>query len=139
MGAPMDQAIPMVRLPGDDLEQFGILALFGVAGAVQFSIAAAQLLLAAALLLWIAMLIVRHERFEAPSFFWPLVFYAAATVISASFSSDPRTSLVDCKQLVLFSIVPLTYRLVSGRRGGTASSTAKLAATEIGAKSLSTL
>ena len=109
----------MVRLPGEDLEQFGILALFGVAGAVQFSIAAAQLLLAVALLLWVALLIVRRERFEAPSFFWPLVVYAGATVVSASLSPDPRTSLIDCKQLVLFSIVPLTYRLASGRRGGT--------------------
>jgi len=109
----------MVRLPGEDLEQFGILALFGVAGAVQFSIAAAQLLLAVALLLWVALLIVRRERFEAPSFFWPLVVYAGATVVSASLSPDPRTSLIDCKQLVLFSIVPLTYRLAWGRRGGT--------------------
>ena len=109
----------MVRLPGEDLEQFGILALFGVAGAVQFSIAAAQLLLAVALLLWVALLIVRRERFEAPSFFWPLVVYAGATVVSAALSPDPRTSLIDCKQLVLFSIVPLTYRLASGRRGGT--------------------
>jgi O-antigen ligase len=37
--------------------------------------------------------------------------------VSAAFSIEPRTSLVDCKQLLLFLIVPLTFRLVSGSRG----------------------
>ena len=35
--------------------------------------------------------------------FWPLAAYAAATLVSAAFSVDPRTSLIDCKQLLLFS------------------------------------
>jgi O-antigen ligase len=98
------------------LEQAGALALFGMAGALQFSIAAAQILLAIALICWITLLIVRRERFEAPSFFWPLVAYGAATLVSAALSPDPRTSLIDCKQLVLFLIVPLVYRFVSGTR-----------------------
>jgi len=119
MGSVMDQAIPMVRLPGEDIENFATLALFGVAGAVQFSIAAAQILLAVALLLWIALLIIRREAFEAPSFFWPMIVYAAATLISASLSPDPRTSLIDCKQLSLFLLVPITYRLASSRHSGT--------------------
>ncbi|MCU1382204.1 MAG: putative bicarbonate transporter, IctB family [Acidobacteria bacterium] len=99
-----------------NLEQVGALALFGMAGAVQFSIAAAQILLAVALICWIVLLIVRHERFEAPSFFWPMAAYAGATLISAAVSPDPRTSLIDCKQLVLFLIVPAVYRFVAGTR-----------------------
>ena len=99
-----------------DLQQAGALALFGMAGAVQFSIAAAQILLGIALLCWIALLITRRERFEAPPFFWPMVAYAAATLLSAALSSDPRTSLIDCKQLVLFLLVPLIYRFVNGTR-----------------------
>jgi O-antigen ligase len=98
------------------LEQAGALALFGMAGAVQFSIAAAQILLGIALICWIALLIVRRERFAAPAFFWPMTAYAAATIVSAAMSPDPRTSLIDCKQLVLFLLVPLIYRFVNGER-----------------------
>src|SRR5450759_1786820 len=100
----MNQAIALDLPREDRLEQAGALALFGVAGAVQFSIAAAQILLAVALVCWVAVLFVRHERVEAPSFFWPLLIYAGATLVSAAFSPDPRTSLTDCKQLVLFLI-----------------------------------
>lgn len=104
---------------GDRFEHAGTLALFGIAGALQFSIALAQILLTIALLCWAALLVMRHERFEAPSFFWPLAVYAGATLVSAAFSGDPRTSFLDCKQLVLFLIVPLTYRLATGSRGAT--------------------
>ena len=48
--------------------------------------------------------------------FWPLAAYAGATLVSAAFSVDPRTSLIDCKQLLLFFIVPIAYRLLPGRR-----------------------
>jgi putative inorganic carbon (HCO3(-)) transporter len=98
------------------LEQAGAIALFAMAGAVQFSIAAAQILLGIALICWVVLLIVRRERFEAPSFFWPLMAYGAATLVSAALSPDPRTSLIDCKQLVLFLLVPLVYRFVTGDR-----------------------
>jgi O-antigen ligase len=101
------------------LEQAGALALFAMAGAVQFSIAAAQILLAVALICWILLLLVRRERFEAPSFFWPLVAYGGATIVSAALSADPRASLIDCKQLVLFLLVPLVYRFATGTRAHT--------------------
>jgi hypothetical protein len=100
-------------------EHAGLVAIFVVAGAVQFSIAIAQIFLAVAFLCWLGVLIVGRERFEAPAFFWPLAVYAAVTLVSAAFSSDPRLSLVDCKQLVLFLIVPIVYRFVSGTRGFT--------------------
>src|SRR5438093_8153177 len=106
-------------LRSDRFDHAGALALFGIAGALQFSIALAQILLTIALMCWAAVLLIRHERFEAPAFFWPLAAYAAATLVSAGFSVDPRTSLIDSKQLVLFLIVPLTYRLASGNRGVT--------------------
>ncbi len=101
------------------LEQAGTLALFAMAGALQFSIAAAQILLAIALICWITLLIVRRERFAAPSFFWPMVAYGGATIVSAALSPDPRASLIDCKQLVLFLLVPLVYRFVTGTRAHT--------------------
>ena len=101
----------------DRLELFGVLSLFGVAVFVQFSIAIAQLLLTFAILFWAILLIARRERLEAPRFFWPLAAYAGMTLISAAFSSNPRASLVDSKQLVLFLVVPVAYRLFSARRG----------------------
>jgi O-antigen ligase len=103
----------------DRLELAGMIALSGVAGAIQFSIAAAQILLTVAVVCWLALVIVRHERIGLPRFFWPLLLYAGLTLVSAAFSPDPRASLIDCKQLVLLLIVPVTYRLASGSRAST--------------------
>src|SRR5436190_15187272 len=101
----------------DRLETAATLALYGVAGTVVFSIAAAQILLTVAVGCWLALLLVRGERIAVPRFFWPLLAYAALTLASAAFSPDRLASFVDCKQLVLLAIVPLTYRLASGSRG----------------------
>ena len=98
-------------------ELFGLLALSGVVGALQFSIAVAQFFLAIAIVCWIGLLVVARERAEAPSFFWPLAAYAAITLVSSAFSYDPRASFIGSKQLVLFLLVPVTYRFVSGTRG----------------------
>ena len=102
--------------PSDLWEQIGLFALFGVAGAVLFSIAGAQILLALAIACWVALLITRRERFAAPSFFWPLVVYAGWTVVSMAFSPDSWLSLSETKQLVLFLMVPLVYRFATGQR-----------------------
>src|SRR5437660_7847967 len=114
----MNHAIA-VAAPSDRIEQLGALAVFGVAAAVLFSIAVAQILLAIAVVCWITVLAVRRERFEAPAFFWPLAAYAAVTLVSAAFSLEPRVSFIDCKQLVLFLIVPIVFRLIDRDRAGT--------------------
>src|SRR5919201_6081233 len=101
------------------VENAGALALFGGAGAVLFSIAAAQILLALAFLCWVTVILVHRERSTVPAFFWALAAYAAVTLVSAAFSPEPRVSLVDCKQLVLFLIVPLVYRFITGPRATT--------------------
>ncbi len=101
------------------LEQAGLLALFGVAGALQFSIAIAQILLTVSFLCWVALLVVDRESIEIPSFAWPLLVYAAITLISTAFSPDPRTSLMACKQMVLFLLVPLVYRFARGSQAQT--------------------
>jgi len=98
-------------------ELFGLLSLFGVAAFLQFSIAIAQLLLTFAVLFWLLLTMFRHERFEAPRFFWPLLAYGGVTLVSAAFSSNRAASFVDCKQLVLFLLVPVAYRLLTDRRG----------------------
>jgi O-antigen ligase len=115
----MNDAVAL-DLPHDDrLDYAGMIAIFGVAAAVQFSIAVSQMLLAIAIALWLAVLIVRRERFEAPSFFWPLLVYAGATLVSAALSPNLRLSYGPSKQLVLILIVPVVYRFVGGTRGHT--------------------
>ena len=105
--------------PGHLLESLGVAALFGVAAFTQVSIAVAQSLLVIALICWLSLVVVRRERIEIPTFFYPLLAYAGWTLVSAAFSSDPRASFADCKQLALFLIVPATYRLVQGPRAST--------------------
>ena len=102
--------------PRDRLEQIGLWSLVGVVATMQLSIAAAQILLTIAVGTWLASHIARSERLDAPTFFWPLVAYAALTLASAGFSLDPEVSFTDCKQLVLLMLVPLTYDLARGAR-----------------------
>lgn len=104
---------------GHLLESFGIAALFGVAAFAQVSIAVAQSLLFVAVVCWVALLALRRERVEVPTFFYPLMAYAGWTLLSAVFSPDPRASFADCKQLTLFLVVPATYRLIRGSRATT--------------------
>jgi O-antigen ligase len=114
----MNQAVALAA-PSDRLEQAGALALFGVAAAVLFSIAIAQILLTIAIVCWVAILATRRERIEVPPFFWPLAAYAGITLVSAAFSFEPRVSLIDCKQLVLFVTIPLVFRFITGDRATT--------------------
>jgi len=114
--APLAWSDSMPALPSAPLERAACLALLAFAAALQLSIAAADILLTIATLLWLGLLIRRNERIEVPKMFWPLAAYAAATLVASIFSVDPRVSLIDSKQLVLLVIVPLTYRLFRGRR-----------------------
>jgi putative inorganic carbon (HCO3(-)) transporter len=107
-------AVP--ALPSAPLERAACLALLAFAAALQVSIAAADILLALATLLWIGLLVRNRERIEVPGMFWPLAAYAGATLVASVFSVDPGVSLVDSKQLVLLVIVPLAYRLFRGNR-----------------------
>jgi len=98
------------------LERVAYVLLLIFAGAPQFSIFVAELLLAIVALLWLILVLKNHERVEGPAMFWPLLAYAAATLVSATFSINPRVSFIDSKQLVLYAIVPIAYRLLRGPR-----------------------
>jgi O-antigen ligase len=100
----------------DRAEHVSLWALVASAAALQFSIAAGQILLALAIACWATTIVREHERIAVPRMFWPLIVYAALTVVSAALSPQPRISLSDCKQLVLFLIVPMTYRLFTESR-----------------------
>ncbi|MCC7418575.1 MAG: O-antigen ligase family protein [Acidobacteria bacterium] len=112
--------IESTKAAADPLERIGLLALFGVAGGLQFSIAAAQMFLAVAALAWVLMLATGRARFAAPRFFWPLAAYGALTLAAAAFSPDPAASFIDSRQLALFLLVPITYTFAAGPHGSTA-------------------
>jgi O-antigen ligase len=102
------------------LERAAYLAMLGFAAAPQVSIAASGILLALAAVLWLSLVLINHERIEVPHMFWPLAAYAGITLVASFFSVDPTTSFVDSKQLLLFAIVPIAYRLFRGDRSLTA-------------------
>ena len=106
---------PMFR--GDKLEVVTIGALVGFLAASQLSVAPAYIMLAITFACWAAVVRVHHERIQVPVMFWWLAAYGVATVFSALNSVDPTVSLVDCKQLVLFLIVPVVYRFARGIAG----------------------
>ena len=103
------------------LESAALAAFLAFVAALQLSIAVAQILLTLILLLWVAVMIVRHERPDAPTIFWPLVAYAAATLVAVVFSVDPSTSFADLKEVVLFLVVPVVYRWARGASARTVS------------------
>jgi O-antigen ligase len=102
------------------IERTAYVSLLVFAATPQFSIAAAGILLTLTTVLWLAVVISNHERIEVPAMFWPLAAYAGATLVASLFSIDPLTSFHDSKQLLLFAIVPITYRLFRGERTLTA-------------------
>jgi O-antigen ligase len=103
----------------DRLDQAGLMALVGVVAAAQLSIAVAQILFAVAVLCWFVLHVMRRERLEAPAVFWPLLGYTALTLMSAGFSRDPAVSVTDCKQLVLFLLIPVVFDFARGARART--------------------
>jgi O-antigen ligase len=114
----------MTALPHDPrpagLERAAWLALLAFVAAIQVSIAAAQILLTVTAVLWLSLVVRNRERVPVPAMFWPLAAYAGITIVASLFSLDPGISLRDSKQLVLFAIVPIAYRLLPGRRSLTA-------------------
>ncbi len=105
---------PLFR--GDKFEIASIGALLGFVTAAQVSIAAAGIMLFITIVCWATVVAVHHERVQVPTMFWMLAAYGAATFVSALASHDRAHSLVDCKQLVLFLIVPVVYRFARGPR-----------------------
>jgi O-antigen ligase len=97
-------------------ERAGFWMLAASVGALQFSIALAQILLTAVLIIWLVVVVQDRDGFRAPRLFWPLLAYAAVTLLSTAFSIDPTASLIDDRQLLLFLMVPAVYRLARGPR-----------------------
>jgi O-antigen ligase len=98
------------------LERATVVLLLCFVAFLQISIAAADILLSLMMVVWVAQMVQEKTRPAVPRFFWPLAAYAAVTLVISAFSLDPRTSIVDDKQLVLFVIVPAVYQIARGDR-----------------------
>jgi O-antigen ligase len=105
--------------PRDRLELAGVTGLLAFVAALQLSIAAASITLAFSLACWGLFCFVHRVPLAAPRLFWPLLVYAAVTLVSAAASLDPAISFVDSKQLVLILIVPMVYQFARGARAMT--------------------
>ena len=73
------------------------------------SISLSQIFLSLSLIFWIVILIREKQKFTFPSFFWPLLVYAALSLVSSFLSVNPEVSLKDSKELLLFLIIPIVY------------------------------
>lgn len=101
------------------LESAALVTLCLFVGVLQLSVGAAAVLLTLTLGLWVSVLVSRRERVEVPAMFWPLLAYAAITLVSVAASFDPVASLVDSKEILLFLVVPVVYRFARGRNAST--------------------
>jgi O-antigen ligase len=98
------------------LERAAYWLLTGSLGMTLFNLLTAETLFGLAAVLWAIVAAGDQRRPAVPPFFWPLAGYALLTLVSAVMSFDPRASLVDTKQLVLFLMVPMVMRLAHGGR-----------------------
>ncbi|MEX2270495.1 MAG: O-antigen ligase family protein [Vicinamibacterales bacterium] len=97
-------------------ERLSAFALIAALGAIQFSIAAGQVLLGLAALGWLVTLIRSRAAWAwtVPDFFLPLLLYAVWTLIATVFSRDPGESMRGNKELLLLLVVPMAMRLLGG-------------------------
>ena len=97
-----------------------MLLALSLAGALLFSLISITLMesfLALAFVFWLTALFKRELKFSAPGFFWPLLAYAALSLIVCFFSVNPAVSFKDARELLLYLVVPLTMSGLAARRG----------------------
>jgi O-antigen ligase len=105
---------------GSGLEWAGFILISLCLGVVQFNLLIAQsLLFTLAAVLWLVVTTRDRKVPEVPAFFLPLAIYALLTLVSAAFSDQPIASLIDCKQLLMFLMVPIVVRFVRGQNATT--------------------
>ncbi|MBN1272017.1 MAG: O-antigen ligase family protein [Candidatus Aminicenantes bacterium] len=71
------------------------------------SISISQSFLALGLIIWLLLLIRKKINICLPGFAFPLAAYVALSIISAACSFNPEDSLLDCRELLLYLIIPI--------------------------------
>ena len=98
------------------LDRLTAAGLFVAAGAIHFSIVVGEAALMLSLAAWAASLAIERERPVVPPWFWPLLVYAALTLVAAAFSLDRMRSLGPVKQMFLYLAVPAVCSVARGKR-----------------------
>jgi O-antigen ligase len=80
------------------------------------SITGSQIFLSFSLVCWLIILIQKKQRLSFPSFFWPLLVYAALSLVSSFLSINPKVSIKDSKELLLFLIITIVYTGFHGEK-----------------------
>jgi O-antigen ligase len=101
------------------LETIGFWLIVGSLGVVLLKLIPAQTFFGLAAIVWLVVAIRDGRRPEMPAFYLPLLVYAGLTLVSAAMSIDRVASFIDCKQLVLFLMVPVVARFARGPRAMT--------------------
>jgi O-antigen ligase len=102
------------------VERAASYILIAAIALVSFNLLVPQVLFGVAALLWIRIVAGDRGTGPLPAFVWPLAAYVVWSLLSAFLSTDPRASVTDQKQVVLFLIVPMVMRLLRGERAMTA-------------------
>jgi O-antigen ligase len=95
-----------------------LLAL-SLSGCLLFSLVSITLMesfLALAFLFWLVALFRRETKLAFPGFFWPLLAYAALSVIVCFFSVNPEVSFKDARELLLYLVVPIAMSAAASQR-----------------------
>lgn len=106
------------------------LPAVSLAGGLLFSlisITVMETFLALALLFWLAGLFRREQKLRIPGFGWPLLAYAAVSIVVCFFSVNPAVSFKDAGELLLFLVVPITMSVAASGRGLSWTTSALLA------------
>ncbi len=96
------------------------LLAFSLAGALLFSLISISLMeifLALALVFWLSSMFKGHLKFSVPAFFWPLLVYAALSLLVCFFSVNPAMSFKASRELLLYLVVPITMAGLAAHRG----------------------
>ena len=91
-----------------------------LSGCLLFSLVSITLMesfLALAFMFWLIALIRREIGLKLPGFFWPLLVYAALSIIVCFFSVNPALSFKDARELSLYLVVPITMSAAASKRG----------------------
>ena len=98
------------------LERAAYILVVASLGLVQFNLLIAQTLFALAAIAWLGLVRTGQIPRSVPAFMLPLGVYAGLTLVSAVFSLDPRASVIDSRQLLLFLMAPMVATLCTGAR-----------------------
>ena len=80
------------------------------------SISLIQISLSLAFFCWLFLHFKQKSLPRFPSFFWPLLVYCLFSLFSSFNSVNPKISMVDSRELLLFLIVPITFTAISSEK-----------------------